>query len=75
MTGRLADFPRRDVVAVVTDQPAGSQQHRNRGCTNLLSGDALLEQPLDQLGALRAGVAFQAVEQLLDFGFIHVVKV
>ena len=73
-TGRLADLARRNVIAVVTHQPTRRHQHRSRRRADLVGGDALLEQPLDQLGALGACAAFQTVEQLLDFGisgFIH----
>jgi Mrp family chromosome partitioning ATPase len=69
--GRLADLAGGHVITVVTDQPARRHQHRNRGCPDLLSGDALLEQPRDQLGPLGTSAALQTVEQLLDIGLIH----
>ena len=69
--GRLADLARGHVIAVVTDQLARRHQHRNRRRPDLLSGDALLEQPLDQLGALGTSAALQTVEQLLDLRLIH----
>ena len=65
-TGRLADLPRRDVIAIVTHQPARRRQHRNRGSLDLVGSNALLEEPLDQLGALGTCAALQTVEQLAD---------
>ena len=61
----LADLARRHVGAVVADDVAGGQQQRRIGRPDLVGADALLEQPLDQLGALGTGVALESVEQIL----------
>ena len=62
----LADLPCRNVRAVVADQMAGGQQQRRVGRPDFVGGDALLKQPLDQLGSLRARGAFQSAKQIVD---------
>ena len=66
----LAHLARRNVGAVVADDVSGGQQQRRVGRPDLVAADALLEQPLDELGALRAGVALESVEQI-----VHLVNV
>ena len=62
----LADLAGRYVGAVVADQVAGGQQQRRVGRPDLVGGDALLKQPLDELGPLGARGALESVEQIVD---------
>ena len=63
----LADLPRRQIRAVVAEHTPRGKQHRRERMPDLLNGDALIEQPPDQLGALTAVLADQAVEQTGGF--------
>jgi hypothetical protein len=63
------DVPRREVRAVVADEPPGGQQHRRERRPDVLDADALVQQPGDQFGAFGTGVVRQTVEQT---GFLAV---
>ena len=61
--GVLADLPRRHVHAVVTDDAARRHQHRRELCPDVLDGEPVAEQPLDQLGPFGPCLPFETVEQ------------
>jgi hypothetical protein len=72
----LTQLARRNVGAVVADEVSGGQQQRRVGRPDLIGGDALLEQPLDKLGALRARSAFQSSKQIVLVDYVvHLVNV
>ena len=61
--GFLADLPRRHVHAVVPDDAARRHQHRRELRPDVFDGEALTEQPLDQLGPFRPCHPVETVEQ------------
>ena len=71
-SGRLADLARGDVCTVVADHPGcGQVQWRPDGPADVVDVESAVQQPGDQVDALLARIALEAVEQTQRFEIVR----